>query len=109
MAVANIYVLRVSTSCLLPLWETLQDQQVILTQDLFKLLLLTWVPECVRFCVCPLRVESLFPTTLWLFEALLAFKDKCFGGSSSEHRTPRLGSLMWGSGLSHSCEITSVV
>ena len=28
-----------------------------------------WVPECVGFCVCPLRVESLFPTALWLWES----------------------------------------
>ena len=45
--------------CLLPLQEAFQDQQVDLTQAPFKLLLLPWVLECVRFCVCPLRVKSL--------------------------------------------------
>ena len=47
---------------LLPLREALQDQQVGLTQAPFKLLLLPWISEHVRFCVRPLRVESLFPT-----------------------------------------------
>ena len=64
MAAAHVFVLKVSCSCLLPLPETLQDQQVGLIQDLFKLLLLPWVLECVRFCVGPLRVESLLPTVL---------------------------------------------
>ena len=56
--------LRLSTNCLLPLCETVQDQQVGLIQTPFKLLLLIWVPEHVRFCVHPLRVECLFPTAL---------------------------------------------
>ena len=62
--IASIY--RVSSSCLLPLWEALQDQQVSLTQAPFELLLFPWVPECVRFCVYPLGVESLFCTAFWL-------------------------------------------
>ena len=41
---------------LLPLWEILQDQQVGLTQAPFKLLLLPWVPEGVRLCMCCLSV-----------------------------------------------------
>ena len=64
MSAASVYVPRVSCSFLLPLQEILQDQQVSLTQAPFKLLLLPWVLECVRFCVHPLRVESLFPTAL---------------------------------------------
>ena len=63
---AIIYVPRVSSRCLLPLGEALQDQQVGLTQAPFKSLLLPGVLECVRFCVCPLRVESLFPAALWV-------------------------------------------
>ena len=55
---------RMSPSYLLPLWEALQDQQVGLTQGPFKLLLLPWALKCVRFCVYPLTVESLFPTAL---------------------------------------------
>ena len=66
MAAASIYTLRVSSSYLLPLQELLQDQQVGLTQSSFKLLFLLWVPQCVRLCVHPLRVESLFPTVLWI-------------------------------------------
>ena len=41
------------------------DQQVGLTQFSFKLLLLPWVLEHVRFCVHPLRVGSLFLPALW--------------------------------------------
>ena len=62
MVATSVYVSRVSSSCLLPFWETLQNQQVGLTQTSFKLLLLLWVPKHLRFCVCPLKVESLFPT-----------------------------------------------
>ena len=58
---------RVISSCLpVSLWETLQDQQVGLTQVPFNLLLLPWVLEQVRFCMCPFRVESLFPTVRWV-------------------------------------------
>ena len=66
MSATSVCVLRVSSSCLLPLWVVLQDQQVGLTQAPFILLLLPWVPEHVRFCVHSLRVESQFPTALWL-------------------------------------------
>ena len=53
-----------SPHCLLPLQEALQDQSVSLTQVSFKLLLLLWGPEHVKFCVHPLGVEFLFPTDL---------------------------------------------
>ena len=46
------------SSCLLPLWEALQDQQLPLILAAFKLLLQPWVLEHVRFCMPPLRVES---------------------------------------------------
>ena len=65
MVATTVYVPRVSSHCLLSLWKSLQDQQVGLTQDPFKLLLLPWVLEHVRFCVCPLRIESLFSSGLW--------------------------------------------
>ena len=45
MAAASVPVPWMSSSCFLPLQETLQDQQVGLTQASFKLLLLLWVPE----------------------------------------------------------------
>lgn len=32
----------------------------------FQLLLLPWVLECMRFCVCPLWAESLFLIVLWV-------------------------------------------
>ena len=66
MAATGVYVPRVSPSCLLPLQETFQDQQVGLAQAPFKLLHLPWVLEQVGFYVHPLRLEPLFPTALWL-------------------------------------------
>ena len=66
VARASVCISRVSSSGLLPLWKALQDQQVCLTQTPFKLLLLPWVSEHVRFCVHPLRVEYLFVTVLWV-------------------------------------------
>ena len=70
-----------------------ENLQVGLIQASFKLLLLPWVPERVRFCVHCLRVESLFPTALWDFQkqALLAFKAKCSRDSNSPCRTPQAG------------------
>lgn len=53
MFIASDYVSRVSSSFLLPAREALQDQ------------LFSWVSECVRFCVHPLRMAFLFPTVLW--------------------------------------------
>ena len=50
-------------------------------------------------CVCPPRVESLFPPVLSKSsnQILLAFKVWFSRNSSSCCRTPRLGSLTWGS------------
>ena len=50
-------------------------------------------------CVCPSRVESLFPTVLSMpcSQIPLAFKVWFSRNSSSCCRTPRLGSLTWGS------------
>ena len=64
MADASVCVPKVSHSCPLPLQETLQDQQVCLTQASIKLLLLLWVLVNIRFCVHPLRVTTLFPLVL---------------------------------------------
>ena len=85
-----------------PPQETLQDQQVSLGQSSIKLLLLPLVPGCMRFCVCPLRVKSLFPSILRSFcvQVLQAFKAK----SSSWCQTPGLEGLTWGSELSLLCE-----
>ena len=48
-------------------------------------------------CLYSIRVKSLFLTTLWVswMKALLAFQVKCSGCSSSWHKTPGLGILMW--------------
>ena len=50
-------------------------------------------------CVCPLGVESLFPPVLSKScnQILLAFKVWFSRNSSSHCRTPRFGSLIWGS------------
>lgn len=59
-------------------------------------------PEICELLCMPLRVMFLFPLVLWGFlnYALLAFNTKCSGGSCSWCWTPRLGSPVWGSGLS---------
>ena len=58
-----------------------------------------WVLICTLFCVCPPRVEPLFPPVLSnsCNQILLAFKVWFSGNSSSHCQTPRLGSLTWGS------------
>ena len=62
----------------------LQDQQIPLAQE-HKSLVLLWVPVHTRPCVHPPRVESLFPPVLWSWtnQALLGFKIKYSGASSS--------------------------
>ena len=63
---------------------------------------LPWVPVHMKPCVHTPRVESLFPLVLCssCTQALLAFKAKCSGSSSSQCQTSRLGSLTWGSEVS---------
>ena len=61
MSTASVYIHRVNCSHLLPLWETLQDQQVCLTQAHTKLLLLPWVWEHVRFLCVSIKSEVYFP------------------------------------------------
>ena len=52
---------RVSSSCLLTVQETLQDQQVGVTQ------VSALGPGVCEICVQHLRVESLFPIGIWVF------------------------------------------
>ena len=105
MSTTSFYDPRESHSCSLPSQETLQDQQVSLAQASMKSLLLPWVPVCIRTCVCPPRLESLFPPVLWSScnQAPLTFKAKYSGGSTS---------WFWGAchgaQSSHSCGRTSV-
>ena len=58
-----------------------------------------WVLICTLLCVCPPRVESLFPPVLSKScnQIPLAFKVWFSENSSSHCRVPRLGSLKWGS------------
>ena len=54
---------------------------------------------CTLLCVCPPRVESLFPPVLSesCNQISLVFKVWFSRNSSSHFQTPRLGSLTWGS------------
>ena len=58
-----------------------------------------WAPMCTPLCVCPPRMESLFPPVLSKScnQMSLAFKVWFSRNSSSRCQTPRLGSLTWGS------------
>ena len=58
-----------------------------------------WILMCTLLCVCPPRMECLFPAVLLKScnKILLAFRVWLSGNSSSHCPTPRLGSLMWGS------------
>ena len=58
-----------------------------------------WVLMCTVLCLCPPRMESLFPPVLLKScnQSPLAFKIWFSGTSSSCRLTPRFGSLTWGS------------
>ena len=58
-----------------------------------------WVLMHTLLCVCPPRVESLFPPVLLKScnQIPPAFKVTLSGNSSSHCWTPRLGSMTWGS------------
>ena len=58
-----------------------------------------WVPMHTLVCVCPPRVESLFPPVVskYCSQIPLAFKFWFSRNSSSHCQTPRLVSLTWGS------------
>ena len=103
MAIASVFVLRLSSSFLLPLQEALQDQQVLLISSL-QSLLLPWDPEQVKFCVWLLRVKFSFSTVPWLSPQMSPICFQCqtvWGLILLVQETPRLGSLMWGSDHSH--------
>ena len=66
-----------------------------------------WVLVCTRFCLCPSRLESLFPPVLWKFcdQIRLPFKVSFPEVSQSPCQSlPRLGSLTCGSKLSQQWE-----
>lgn len=62
-----------------------------------KLWLFPVAPVCVRFCVYPLRVKSLFSPILCSScnQVLLGFKAKCSGGSYFQCQT-LTGLTLWG-------------
>ena len=51
--------------------------------------------QSIRFCGSPLRVEPVFPTTLWLSHIQVSFKARRSRGSSPQCRTPDLENLVW--------------
>lgn len=65
MSSASVYVPQRSSSCLQPIWETLQGQQVGLTQAPIKLVFILWVLGHVRFSVHCVRARLLFTQALW--------------------------------------------
>ena len=50
-----------------------------MTQAPFKLLLLPWVLEPVRICVCHLIEDFVFLAALWFFQVSLTFKAEHLG------------------------------
>ncbi|CAM9671314.1 unnamed protein product [Rangifer tarandus platyrhynchus] len=54
-----------------------------------------WVLVCTRFCLCPPRLESLFPPVLWKScnQIPLAFKVRFPGDTQSFCQIPSLGGL----------------
>ena len=95
ISATGVHVPRMSYSHLLPPKKTFQDQHVGLAQAPMKSLLLPWVLVHMRPCVCPPRVESLFPSVLLSScnQAPLAFKAEYSGSSSSWYQTSRLARL----------------
>ena len=98
MVAASVSVPRGSSSCLM----TLQEAVWASGSDLgsFQTTGSALGLELVRFCMSPVRVESLFPTVLWLsWTQALVFKARCSSGSSHSQDLG-LRRVIWGSDLS---------
>ena len=74
-------------------------RRLCLVQSLWGHCSFPWVPMHTLLCVCPPRVESLFPPVVLKScnQILLAFKVWFSMNSSSRCWTPWLGRLTWGS------------
>ena len=70
-----------------------------------------WVLVCTRFCLCPPRLESLFPPVMWesYSQILLAATSRFLGDSQSICWILSLESLTWDSELSQQCIICLVI
>lgn len=66
----SVCVPLVSSSCLLPLWKTLQRQQIGLTPSSYQITAFALGPEICEILCMPLRVMFLFPPVLWGFPEL---------------------------------------
>lgn len=87
-----------NSSCLLYLWETCQDQQLGLTQGLFRGLLFPWILEHVSYCVHLLGVQSVFHSPpILLNSSPASLQSQAFLKLVSWCRTTGLRSLIWGS------------
>ena len=85
----------------LPIWETLQDQQVGLSQTFIRLLLFSLGPVMCEIWGVPFKSEvSVSPSPVVILKlSQLAFNVKCSGGSSLWYKASGPGNLMWSSEL----------
>ena len=109
MAATSVCAPRVSSRCLLPLQQT-QRSAGGSDPGSFQITASSLGLRACGFCVCPLRVKSLFLTALWLSpkQAPLAFKPNILGV-----HLPGAGLSGWGAQCGaqtpHSLERTSAV
>ena len=98
MVATSISVPRRFPSCLLPVWEALQDQQLGPTQVPFKLVPLCWDLERMFLCMSfKSRISVSYSLPALLNVSSVGSQSQTFGYSTSQFRTPGLVSLMWGS------------
>lgn len=99
MVAATVCFSTVSHIHPLPIRETLQDQQVGLSQTSIRLLLCSLGPVMCGIWGVPFKSEvSVSPSPVVLLKlSQLAFNVKCSGGSSLWCKISGPGNLMWGS------------
>ena len=95
MATTSVCVHRASPSCFLPLWESLQDELVGLTQGSCKALSAMLGLEMCEILCAPFRYGDSVSSSSSLHKLWWPSKPDVLG-VSSQHWTPRLGSLRWG-------------
>ena len=95
MAPTNTSVLRKVTVASCFSWRVSKISNLVWPRLLSNWYLYT-KSQSIRFCRNPLRVEPVFPTTLWLSLIQAPFKARRSRGSSSQCRAPNLENVMWG-------------
>ena len=96
MAATNISVLGKVTVASCFSWRLSKISNLVWPRLLSNWCLYT-KSQSIRFCGSPLRVEPVFPTTLWLSHIQAPFKARRSRGSSPQCRTPDLENLVWAS------------